>query len=71
MNDIYLLSINGTLAPKTLEAARVTHNQTAGAPARKFLIVNPKLGLPFGIPTQGKRARAGMHTQHRRDNRDE
>ena len=29
----YLLSIRGTLAPATLEAARQTHNSTAGAPA--------------------------------------
>ncbi|HLY28753.1 MAG TPA: hypothetical protein VKQ72_20580 [Aggregatilineales bacterium] len=29
---IYLLSIRGTLAPKTLVAARDLHNQTAGAP---------------------------------------
>jgi hypothetical protein len=28
----YLLSIRGTLAPSTLEAARAIHNQTAGAP---------------------------------------
>jgi quinol monooxygenase YgiN len=32
-NTIYLLSIYGKLAPKTLEAARALHNQTAGAPA--------------------------------------
>ena len=32
-NNVYLLSILGTLAPQTLEAARNTHNQTAGAPA--------------------------------------
>jgi hypothetical protein len=31
-NGIYLLSIPGTLAPATLEAARALHNQTAGAP---------------------------------------
>ena len=30
---IYLLAIRGTLAPKTLEDARKTHNETAGAPA--------------------------------------
>ena len=30
---IYLLAIRGTLAPRTLEAARTVHNQTAGAPA--------------------------------------
>jgi len=30
---IYLLSIRGVLAPKTLEAARKAHNETAGAPA--------------------------------------
>jgi len=29
----YLLSIHGTLAPKSLEAARTIHNDTAGAPA--------------------------------------
>src|SRR5258708_33691486 len=29
---IYLLSIRGTLAPKTLEAGRALHNQTAGDP---------------------------------------
>lgn len=29
---IYLLSIRGTLAPATLEAARTVHNETAGAP---------------------------------------
>src|SRR5437667_236982 len=28
----YLLSIRGTLAPATLEAARSVHNQTSGAP---------------------------------------
>lgn len=33
MSTVYLLSIRGTLAPKTLEAARSVHNQTAGAPA--------------------------------------
>jgi quinol monooxygenase YgiN len=32
MSTIYLLSIRGVLAPKTLEAARQVHNQTAGAP---------------------------------------
>jgi hypothetical protein len=30
---VYLLSIRGTLAPSSLEAARNIHNQTAGAPA--------------------------------------
>lgn len=30
---VYLLSIHGQLAPKTLESARVIHNETAGAPA--------------------------------------
>src|SRR5215468_3477068 len=29
---IYLLSIRGTLAPKTLDAGRALHNQTAGDP---------------------------------------
>ncbi len=29
---VYLLAIRGTLASKTLEASRVLHNQTAGAP---------------------------------------
>jgi hypothetical protein len=29
----YLLAIRGTLAPKTLDAARKIHNETAGAPA--------------------------------------
>jgi hypothetical protein len=36
MNDaltLYLLTIRGTLAPDTLEAARKIHNQTAGDPA--------------------------------------
>jgi len=36
MNDqltLYLLTIRGTLAPDTLEAARKIHNQTAGNPA--------------------------------------
>ena len=32
-HPIYLLSIRGTLAPQTIEAARSIHNQTAGAPA--------------------------------------
>ncbi len=34
MNDLtlYLLTIRGTLAPETLEAARKVHNQTAGNP---------------------------------------
>jgi len=31
--EIYLLSIPGKLAPKTLEDARKIHNETAGAPA--------------------------------------
>jgi len=31
--SLYLLSIRGTLASPTLEAARTLHNQTAGAPA--------------------------------------
>lgn len=31
--SVYLLSIRGTLAPKTLENARSIHNATAGAPA--------------------------------------
>ena len=31
--SIYLLTIRGTLAPDTLEAARQIHNQTAGDPA--------------------------------------
>src|SRR5947209_18306642 len=30
--QIYLLTIRGTLAPPSLEAARQVHNQTAGAP---------------------------------------
>src|SRR5260370_2892300 len=30
--QIYLLTIRGTLAPPSLEAARPVHNQTAGAP---------------------------------------
>jgi hypothetical protein len=30
---LYLLSIRGTLAPSTVEAARSIHNETAGAPA--------------------------------------
>ena len=30
---MYLLTIRGTLAPATLEAARAVHNETAGAPA--------------------------------------
>ncbi len=33
MTTVYLLSIRGALAPKTLEAARAVHNETAGAPA--------------------------------------
>ncbi len=33
MSTVYLLSIPGVLAPKTLEAARAIHNETAGAPA--------------------------------------
>lgn len=33
IQPIFLLSIQGTLAPPSLEAARVLHNQTAGAPA--------------------------------------
>ena len=32
-NTVYLLSIRGTLAPESLEAARAIHNETAGAPA--------------------------------------
>jgi len=32
-NSVYLLTIQGTLAPKTLEEARAIHNETAGAPA--------------------------------------
>ncbi len=32
-NAVYLLSIQGKLAPKALEAARSIHNDTAGAPA--------------------------------------
>jgi hypothetical protein len=31
--SIYQLAIRGTLKPKTLEAARAVHNETAGAPA--------------------------------------
>jgi hypothetical protein len=31
-SEVYLLAIYGKLAPKTIEAARVVHNQTAGAP---------------------------------------
>jgi quinol monooxygenase YgiN len=31
--EVYLLSIPGKLSPKTLEAARKIHNETAGAPA--------------------------------------
>ena len=30
--QLYLLTIRGTLAPASLEAARQVHNQTAGAP---------------------------------------
>ncbi len=30
--SLYLLAIRGTLAPSTLEAARIIHNETAGAP---------------------------------------
>ncbi len=33
MTTVYLLSIRGILALKTLEAARAVHNETAGAPA--------------------------------------
>jgi hypothetical protein len=32
MSQIFLLTIRGTLAPPSLEAARQVHNQTAGAP---------------------------------------
>ncbi len=32
-NEVYLLSIYGKMAPKTIEAARGIHNQTAGAAA--------------------------------------
>jgi hypothetical protein len=32
-NGVYLLAIRGELAPKTLEAARAVHNDTAGMPA--------------------------------------
>jgi len=31
--EVYLLSIQGKLSPKSLEAARKIHNETAGAPA--------------------------------------
>ena len=31
--SLYLLTIRGTLAPATLESARILHNETAGAPA--------------------------------------
>jgi hypothetical protein len=31
--SVYLLSIRGTLAPKTLDSARNIHNETAGAPS--------------------------------------
>lgn len=31
-HTVYLLAIHGALAPKTLEAARQLHNETAGAP---------------------------------------
>ncbi len=31
--EVYLLSIQGKLSPKSLEAARTIHNETAGAPA--------------------------------------
>jgi len=52
-NSIYLLSILGTLAPKTIEAARLAHNQTAGLPdniaaARALGDLSHMVYVPFG-----------------------
>ena len=56
----YLLSIRGTLAPATLEAARQTHNSTAGASAnvaaaRAMGEADLQHALPGGVD-----ARAGV-----------
>src|SRR5215468_7688479 len=49
----YLLSIRGTLAPKTLEEARAIHNATAGAPqsvaaARSLGDLSHMVHIPLG-----------------------
>lgn len=56
--SLHLLTIRGTLAPATLEAARTVHNQTAGAPAN--VAAAQSLGdlshmvyVPAGQPTPG------------------
>lgn len=50
---MYLLSIRGTLAPSSLEEARVLHNSTAGAPesvaaARSLGDLSHMVHVPFG-----------------------
>src|SRR6267143_2662887 len=55
---VYLLSITGTLAPSTLEAARAIHNQTAGAPtsvaaARSLGDLSHMVYVPLDQPKSG------------------
>ena len=58
--QLYLLAIRGTLAPATLEDARILHNQTAGAPqsvaAARSL---GDLSHMVYVPTGQQRAGAG------------
>src|SRR6267143_2407185 len=56
--DVYLLSIKGTLAPSSLDAARAIHNQTAGAPAsvaaaRSLGDLSHMVYIPFDRPKSG------------------
>ena len=52
-HTVYLLSIQGTLAAKSLEEARAAHNQTAGVPAnvaaaRQLSDLSHMVYVPFG-----------------------
>src|SRR5438093_807759 len=56
--ETYLLAIRGTLAPATLEAARIIHNETAGAPpnvaaARSLGDLCHNVYVPPDLPTAG------------------
>ncbi len=56
--SLYLLAIRGTLAPSTLDAARIIHNQTAGAPAnvaaaRSLGDLSHMVYVPLGEPSSG------------------
>jgi hypothetical protein len=56
--SLYLLAIRGTLAPSSLEAARIIHNETAGAPpnvaaARSLGDLSHMVYVPAAEPSAG------------------